>query len=636
MASKVISWTKKAWKENLQKRLKAAQRHREPYEQQWVLNGNIVYSPLAREAGSNMFNITFDNIIELESGDVDEGDSELGTNYTFKFVRHRLGQLSANPPSVITKPTSSDLGDRRKADAADRIVRHGYQNLNVEEHFNRALQKALVRGIGWLKCVWNPDRGDVFDFTDETKEIEMSGDIEICSPSTFDVWVDPIARSWEEVRYIIERHFISLEEACFRFPDSKKLLKGALVKDNESYQQDRYSEDVVEIYEYYEKGLPVNGMAGRHAYFTKSGELLDKPTKNPHYQARLPYHQMTDIDVEDTIYGKSNVEYVSRKQSLLNRFDSASVDAMEAHGVIRMAVPEAAEINDDNMSNSNYDIIQYSGAIPPHFINPSSLPPDMPRLREQMRGDIQEMMGMNDAMLGVQKREQSGFSQQTSIEAGNIANRRLFNKFTLFVKEFWEDYLGLVKENWDLARTINVVGKEKALLSKDIKGADIAGGYDLIVEYGSSLPLDPNMRREQIMLLMEPLQAAGIPMQRILKMLKLNELDAIYDELDMGEDRQREIFDEMIAQAKIGEPQYIEPEELENHAPMLIFAQKYRNSMEYKSLPDDIKPLIEQHIRARMEMAASVAQGGQAGQPAGPTAQPPGGMPPGGGDIPQG
>ena len=263
---KVISWTEKEWQDQLKNRLISCKKHREPWDNQWMTNGSVVYNANSAQQSNSAFNVTFDNVIELESGDVDQGDAELGTNYTFKFIRHRLGQLSANPPSVMAVPTSPDLSDRRKADAADRVIRHGYQDQRVEEHFNRALQKALIRSIGWIKCVWDPERGDVYDFTEETKEIKMGGDIHIYSPSTFDIWVDPMAKTYDEARYVIERHFMSAEEAVFKWPHAKKILKNAVVSANGTQHTDRHSEDTVEIYEYYEKGSPMNGGIGLRAY----------------------------------------------------------------------------------------------------------------------------------------------------------------------------------------------------------------------------------------------------------------------------------------------------------------------------------------------------------------------------------
>jgi hypothetical protein len=376
-------------------------------------------------------------------------------------------------------------------------------------------------------------------------------------------------------------------------------------------------ESKVDIYEYYEKGLPLNGMAGRHVWFLEDGTLLREPGKNPHYKAQLPYHIFTYIDVPNQVYGKSTVEYVARLQQMLNRLDSSILDAIQAHGVVRMALHETTDLQDKNISNSSWDWIKWSGNHEPKFVSPPALMNDIWQFRTQLVTAIQELYGINDSMLGIQRREQSAVSQQTAIEAGTMIHRRLFKKYAGFVEGIYKSYLGLVKENWDEPRTILVLGKEKAFEATDLRGADISGGFDLVVEYGASLPLDPNMRREAIMLLMEPLKEAGMSMKQILSLMKLNDLESMYDRMEMSADRQREIFEEMTANSDKGLAAYIEPRELEEHQGMLEYAYDFVMSSEYKYLEDDAKALIDQHIKDREQLAAGPAQP-EAAMPAAP------------------
>ena len=65
----------------------------------------------------------------------------------------------------------------------------------------------------------------------------------------------------------------------------------------------------------------------------------------------------------------------------------------------------------------------------------------------------------------------------------------------------------------------------------------------------------------------------------ILSMLKLNELEGLYDLIKMAEDRQYEVFKEMI---DTGRP--IEPKELEDHENMLAYAYRYVMTSEFKYL----------------------------------------------------
>lgn len=609
--AKVSSWSPPEWKSQLKKRLDYSRKYRELFEPQWKENLGTIQNPRSQMA--DQFNITFDTVIELESGEVDAGDSEVGMNYAFKYLRFWHSQMSANPPSVVPRPRSSDPSDRRKADAADRITRYLSKVKDIPETVDQMNHQALTYGTAYTKVVWDPDKGEVFDFNDETAELTLNGDHLIYSPNTDDVWMDPDARRKADVRYMIERITLPLDEALFRWPEHADALKRAMTPGHESELREltvphagAEGRSLVEVYEYYEKGAPINGMAGRHAFFLFDGTPL-KMGKNPHFKARLPYKILTYLDVPGQVYGKSVVEYVSRLQDMLNRLDSSVIDTIQAHGVVRMAIHENTEIEDEAVSNSSWDWIKYSGDIPPHFIGAPSLMQDIWRYREQLVQAIQDLFGVNDSMMGIQRREQSAVSQQTSIESGTMVHRRLFKKYARCVEELYEDCLGLVRDHWKEERQVLVLGKEKAFEAADFSGADIAGGFDLDVEYGASLPLDPNLAREQLMLLMPALKEAGMTMRQILRRFRLSELDSLLDRNEMAADRQREIFEEMIASLAEGEPQYITPQELQEHQGMLEYCYDYVMTSEYKYLPDDAKALIDRHIKEREQMAAEQA-----------------------------
>jgi len=239
---------------------------------------------------------------------------------------------------------------------------------------------------------------------------------------------------------------------------------------------------------------------------------------------------------------------------------------------------------------------------------PPTLMPDMSSSRNNYITGINEVSGVNEAMFGQQSREQSGASMQYATNQGNMIRRRLFNKYVLVVESLYKTILNLVRKHWELSRTINVLGKEKALEAVDLKGADIDGGYDVIGEYGVTLSLDPITRREEIMSLQPLFEKAGVPVRKALEMLKLNELEGMYDTLDLAGARQKEIFDEMI-----GTGMYIPPKKFRDHPNMLAWAFSYFMSQEFNVLPEEIQQLCERHIEERAMLAA---QEEGAGQPA--------------------
>jgi hypothetical protein len=454
---------------------------------------------------------------------------------------------------------------------------------------------------------------------------------------------------------------MDFDEAIAKWPEKKEALEAArITEENKDRLRGAANSDIsnrrynsVELLEYWETGLPTNGYMGRHCLttangtviekcrpspfrFTKSGsmrkvaesylpeDIIDEKLSKLPQQSSLPYHILTDIDVPNMPYGRSAVEYVSVLQDNVLKIDTATMDNIYAHGAARIVVNDAAEI-DQSLSNSPWDIIKVSGNQPPYFMEVPQLMPEMVTTRMTHIQGINDGMGVNDAMFGIQRRETSGTSMNYATNQGNMIRRRIFNKYVLVVESVYKAVLNLVVKHWPITRTIAVLGKENALESVDLKGTDVDGGYDIVGEYGVSLSLDPMSRREEILMMQPLFEKAGVPARTSLKLMKLNELEGMYDRLALAENRQREIFDEMIATSR-----YIAPEDLMDHENMISWALEYFMTQEFQSMSEELKQLCKQHIRDRVQVAAqekaAFTGGGQAAAMLGQTL-PPGPIP---------
>lgn len=638
---KIVTWTPEQATTELRKRLNFAQQSRRNYEKYWRDNEQVIYGTGYNSVQRTNFLSGLDHSLE----EVDNSDADVNISYSFKNLRFLHAQLSANPPSCLARPNSNDPEDRRKADAADRLIRHAIRTYKMQEFVDKASLNTLLYGTGFLKTVWDSNKGAIID-VDEEGNITTEGDICIRVPNVWDIFVDPDAETWEEARFVFERRVMPFEEALFQWPEKKELLESIRQKYTNASNQylssggqtpflrnDKY--DIVEIYEYWEKGLPTNAYLGKFGVCTVDGSIIEPIRANPHkfkpsedqkarYEvACLPYHLFTDIDVPNTCYGKSVVDYIAPIQQTMNRLDSLNLDNIQAHGATKLILPETAEIA-QQVTTSPWDVVRITGNQPPFFMSAPATMPTIDKLREQVKMGIDDMSGVNESMFGQQSRETAGFAMQYATNQGNMIRRRLFNKYAMFVESIYRSYLKIIVKHWDTPQTIRVLGKEKALEAVDIKGADIDGGFDIVVEYGQSLSLDPMTRREEIMALQPLFEKAGVPVRVSLQMMKLNELEGLYDMMQLAEDRQREIFEEMIANNV-----YMPPEELEDHENMLAYAFRYRMTTEFKYLEEDQKTLIIQHMKDRAAMAAQEAAG-QAGAP-GQNAP---GMLPGGPGVP--
>jgi len=460
----------------------------------------------------------------------------------------------------------------------------------------------------------------------------------------WDIWLDPHARTWDKVGYVFERKWFTLEDAVALWPDREEQLQKALkdVEDDTYKQEQGYKVNLQEtripVYYYYEKGLPTNGMQGRYTCMLEDGQLLQSIDKSPFrfYEApsdpsetremiaaealglevdhgpetaRLPFHILTDVDVTDCVYGKSFIEYAAPQQDVINRMDSMTLENIAAQGYTRIVLPEGADIAADSIMDSPWEIVKVEGGRDPHFMETPRQMSEITTLRDRHSGGIDDMAGVNDSMYGKQEREQSGFSMQYATNQGNMIRRRIFNKYVMLVESVYRSYLALVQRHWKDDRTIKVLGREKSYQLYDIKGSDILGGYDLVVEYGSSLSLDPTSRREEIMALMPFFEKAGVDSRSLMNMLKLNELEGMHDLTELAKSRQQEIFEKIIeAEGQF----YIPPREMADHKNMLIHCNEFVMTAEFRDLEPKIQILIEKHIKDRV----TLSQGGSVEAPA--------------------
>lgn len=610
---------------NLHERFVAAKQSRKDFERQWEVNERVIING----DGTQIDPATMLN--DMFSEESPDGNAQrVGVNKCLKNLRLIHSQMSANPPSVMPRPNSADSDDRRKADAADRIVRHAMRKYKMPEHLDKLSFYTLLYGTGFIKEVWDSDAGEILEVADNG-DLTMEGDIDVSVPSPWNIYPDADVSDWEDARYVFEAFYLPYETALYMFPDKEKLLKSYRLTQDQQHVSGTgmnarearltYKSDVVFCLQYWEKGLPQNGMQGRFCWCTERGEPLTKMGPNPHRfrrplsridaetlkegkeptrpeRAYLPYNIMTDIDLPNTYWGASVLYYSANLQDKMNHLDSVTLESIEAHGVPRMILPEGTEIADDAITNSPMDIISISGNQPPYFMENMQMPTDLMKFREQLNLGIDDMWGVNESMFGQQSREQSGFSMQYATNQGNMIRRRLFNKYIAVVEELYKNFLNLVREHWDEPRTIHVIGKEKAFEAVDIAGADIDGGFDIVVEYGASLSLDPITRREEILTLMPVFEKAGMSPRAVLQMLKLNELDGMFDRLTLANDRQREIFEEMAANGK-----YIPPDDIQDHQNMLAYAYDYVMTAEFKYTEPSVKQMIIRHIQEREQMA---------------------------------
>lgn len=636
MSNKVEPWDKMRAKKELAKRLQEAMEYRSRFESFWEENELLMFNSDGSLDTTSAYTHpefgSYTNSATLDSAQVNQNSA-----YAFRNLNYIHSQMSSNPPSVIAEPTTSDPDDRLAAQAADRLVSHGRTTYNMADRIDIFTLNSLVYGTGYFKIVWDSGQGEIIDI-DEQGNLKLEGDIDVRIPSVWNVFLDQHADETKKVRYIFERIYMELSHAQAKWPEHHDLLETAAAssrgntESGNSISEDKPGREV-EIYEYWEKGLPENGYDGRHALCLKDGTILGDIGPNPHrflaaetvrkikatygdmgddvveakldaipQKAELPYHILTHIDIPNSVYGKSVLDYVAPIQRNLNRLMLTALDNAAAHGAVRLILPAGSELEDDSIVNSSFQVVKVSGQTGPYDMKMPALLGDLGPMMDRERQQIDDIMGVNDSQFGQMKRETSNAALQSAAAQGSMIRRRLFNKYTKSVEDIYRQFLKLVRKHIDTERLYHIIGREHPLETLEVKTMDLDGGYDLKVTYGASFSLDPLTRRQEIMQLMPFFKETGVPASTIADMMQLNELRGMFDRTRISRERQLEVFDLMIETGT-----YIPPRPNQDHVGMLAAALDYVMTREYLDLPEDAKLLIDQHIEDLKAAGAQAA-----------------------------
>lgn len=648
--AQLITWPNlEVAKRRLAGRLKAAKESRKRLcETQFLRNERYIYKNDAALAyGLNP------HLFASGGGDTEDFDDPefVEIAYAFKDLRYLHAELSSNPPVVQATPLSADLDARGAARAGDQAAQHIRVKYEIQEVYDLVGLDTMIYGTGIGKAVHDPELGTVVGFDKKTQTITMSGDLYAGRVSPWDFYPDPASTGRLHFDWAFEKFRIKRDAFLSRWPECASLLaertKDGLSTESpvrvatagnhsslDPYTMDAAATEEVELYEYWETGLPENGMLGRYAVCFDDGTLVCAPRPSPLAvpepltlaerraarargrggkmrapkrripRAVLPYQVWTDIDVPGRLWGKSFLEYAGPNQELMNNLDSALLELVKTHGIFRLLLPPGAELQDNQIENDAARVYRMkSGSVEgqqPQMLAPAGVPGCMQEIRGFVRQGIDDLAGVNENNFGSQSREISGFGMQYAVNQSRVIRRRLFNKSVAFTHGMYDLLLRLACYHWDDPEMVEVLGKERAFDSVELRGIEFDGGYRLEVKYGTTLPIDPEMARDQLVKFWPMLKDAQIPPDQLLKALRFGDFNQLRSAKDLAEDRQKEVFDEIIATGM-----QVPPEKHQDHENMLAWAKYYRMTAEFVYLPEDVRALIDEHLDLRAQAAAS-------------------------------
>jgi hypothetical protein len=491
----------------------------------------------------------------LGSGKTQFTNSKIYNPYSWANIETIVPRMVAQKPIVEYKPREEM--DNFSSEIHTALFKYWWDKDAAFEKVVSWIKNALIYGTGVAKIYWKTIEKEVTSYElgpDGKPLIDESGEF-ITNKETipyfddpclevvnmYDFFLDPEAQNIQDAQWVIHRYYKSLDELeqAGYYKNLKRLKRYISSKIEKSPEETERKElafghsgeydetvDNIEIWEMWDKdGLTV--MA--------AGEVVIREQENPFWHGKKPFISLNDSIVPQEFYGKGEIEPVIKLQHALNTVQNQIIDNRT------QVLMNMWKITGENVDESEL-IYRPNGVI--HLSNEYEkvepiIPPDLTGNAQKdvslIKSDIQQALGIYDYTKGAE----TG-ANKTATGIGLVqeaANARFKHKIQLLeeaIKEVGEMVLALYQQFITDEKVIRVVGKKGEEFIR-VLPKDIAGEYDCVPEAGSTLMVDKDKEREEIMNLYaifstQPFE--NLKMEMMKKMLEKFGMENLKDSLD--------------------------------------------------------------------------------------------------------
>lgn len=542
-------------------------------------------------------------------------------NLILPNIQNRLARLLKNPPKYDVYPNTTSPDDKDAARLTLKVVNHVWDKERIDEKRIELGMWQQQAGHAWIKVYWDPLRGDILpnpnvepvdgaEMPGEPENVEYEGDVgvDVCSP--FEIFVDPLAKSQDEMQWLIHAKVRKLSYFKDHYPD-----RGGLVKEESAWLLS--IQNLLKINNMTSRGIsgsptdPVmQGSAIELAYFEKPSKKYPKGrmiiTANGimlRYDdlpcGKIPYVKFDDVKVAGKFYSESLITHLRpiqdqynrnlrRKAEYINKGLSLKLIAAKGHGLTQESLNDTTEVMEFN---------PVEGASPPKDL-PS---PQMP-----------QYVFNEDANLKQQFAEISGISE---VSKGQLPSASIPAQGMQMLVEADETRAGIVttsnENSWALVgaliaryaskyyitkRFIKEAGEDGEYSYTEFSGEDLRESYDVRVVKGSTLPNSKVLKRQEILNLHQT-GYLGDPNDPLLKQKVLNNLE--YGDIsEVWEDLRVDLqqITRTVEQIEAGMNPEFDIDD--NHKLHFDYKNRLRKSEKFQTYTPEVQAIFMRDLRA--------------------------------------
>lgn len=483
---------------------------------------------------------------------------------SFTAIETIAPRMTAKKPTFKVLPRKTE--DITKADTIGQLLDYRYDVMHLQEKIKIYVKQALLYGTSFVKLGWDADKQ-----SPEAYPVDIA-----------DIFGDPVVPEWQD-GFIIHRFYkevSDLENSKIKYKnlDKLKARQNTMARD-ERLRQERATtvgipfdpdRDGIECLEWWGR---VDGKIKVQTIADRSILIRDEFPELP--LDEYPFVELYDQRVPFEKWGIGEIEPIINLQDELNTTRNQRVDEKNLSIHNMWVVSKLAGIDYSTIVSKPGGIILANDINGIKPLEKQNITQDSVTELSLIDKDIQETSGVNDYIKGLETGSDTATETVAKTQESNQRFAEKINNLEIALKKIGRWIVAFDATYLTKNVEVRVLGKF-GLEMKTIKPSDIRNDFDIDIESGSSLPANPDLRRQQLIQLVQTITPIlsnpnGIPdgMRELLRELIQSFDLKNTDEILQGADHP------LVGQALAK----LDPSELEGANPQMIQSEIKRQLM---------------------------------------------------------
>lgn len=547
--------------------------------------------------------------------------NRLHVNKILPTIQNRLARLCKNPPKYDVRPESNDTDDKEAARLALQVLSSLWDKLRLDEKRIPLYMWVSQCGHAYVKVCWDPSDGKPM-VDPETNEFSHEGEVRADIVSPFEIFPDPMARSFEDAlrSWVIQAKVRTLDYFKIHYPE-----KGEEVKPEEVWlmsaqyeqrinslnsrgpsqggMQDQMKNCAIELIKY--EAPSKNHPNGRMIIIANGVLLEDKDLP----EGEIPFAKFDDIVIGGKYYSESTITHLRPIQDQFNETIRRRAEWTRKLLAGKYKAARGSGIQQEAMNDDNGEVV-YFDPVPTSPNGPEAM--QIPMIPQWAYNEEDRLDKMFTDISGISE-VSKGQMPSASIPA--IGMQLLTEQDDTRIGVMTEQHehawsrvgmlmLKCAEANWQMPRKLKVAGKALEYTVKEVTGEMIRGNTDVMVIRGSTLPGSKTLKRQEILntyqqgLLGDP--ADPKVREKVLSSLEFGDIAELWQ--DQGLDQAQ--IKRVIESLERGES--VDISEFDNHAAWLQEMNRYRKGDKFKNLDPTVQQLFIGTMEALLSMNMQV------------------------------